>query len=355
MTLTAALLAPLALAAAAGEAQPAAAGLAPFELADRVIYVRGSINGSRPLWLLVSSGSAGSAVDKAVAAELGLTGAAGARLEVGGAQLPLDRVGIIDLSGAEDQAGREIDAVIGYELFRRFVVEIDYYGQVLRLHEPLSYRPDPRAATLPLRIDGRRAYLNAGVELAGLAPFRRDYRLDTGIGGALSDEKVGEAASPKVRIESGGDEQFAVTLTRARAVQIGPFRFAGANEFAGEPAIGGELLRRFTAVIDYGRGQLGLLPNRHYDDRFCFEMLGVELSAARGEGGLRVDALYRGSTAEQAGIAVGDILTAIDGRPVGELALAQVRMMFGQQNSYSLSLRRGDVARTVPVVLSPTL
>jgi len=349
------LLAPLALGAMAAEAPPAA-GLAPFDLADRVVYVRGSINGSRPLWLLVSSGSAGSALDKEVAAELGLTEAPGARLDLGGAQLPLDRLAILDLSAAEDQAGHEIDAVIGYELFRRFVVEIDYYGQVLRLHEPASHRPDPRAVTLPLRIEGRRAYLNAGVELAGLAPFRRDYRLDTGMGGALSDETVRQASSPKVEIEAGGDGgQSALTLTRARAVQLGPFRFAGANGFSGDPAIGGELLRRFTTVIDYGRGQLSLLPNRHYDDRFCFEMLGVELSVARGTGGLVVDAIYRGSTAERAGIRVGDVLTAIDGRPVGELALGQVRMMFGQQNSYSLSLRRGDTARTVPVTLSPTL
>jgi hypothetical protein len=334
----------------------AARGVAPFELIDRVIYVRGSINGSRPLWLLISSGSGQSAVDEAVARELDLRSAGSARLALGGAELPIENVAVVDLSAAEDQIGHEVDAVIGYDLFSRFVVEIDYYGQILRLHDPASFRPDPRFASLPLRIDGRRAYLRAGVELAGLPAFQRDYRLDTGLGGALADEAVRDATSPKIEIvgEAAG-EPSAVTLTRTKAVQLGPFRFAGANGFAGEASVGGELLRRFTTIIDYGAGRLSLLPNRHYGDRFCFEMLGVELSLARDAGGMRIDAIYRGSTAEQAGLKVGDILTSVDGRPTSDFSLGQVRMMFGQQNSYVLTILHGAAVRHVPVTLSPAL
>jgi hypothetical protein len=356
---TLALLVPIP-AAAQAEAAPAgptaARGVAPFELIDRVIYVRGSINGSRPLWLLISSGSARSALDASVARELDLHAGGSARLALGGAELPLDDFAVADLSTAEDQIGHEVDAVIGYDLFSRFVVEIDYYGQILRLHEPAGYRPDPRFASLPLRIADRRAYLRADVELAGLPKSRRDYRLDTGLGGALVDEAVRDAASPKIEIAGDGAGQpSTLTLTRTKSVQLGPFRFAGANGFAGEASIGGELLRRFTTIIDYPAGRLSLLPNRHYEDRFCFEMLGVELSLARGGGGMRVDAIYRESTAEQAGLEVGDILTAIDGRPADEFSLGQVRMMFGQQNSYVLTIRHGAAERHVPVTLRPTL
>jgi hypothetical protein len=341
---------------AAPASTSAARGVAPFELIDRVIYVRGSINGSRPLWLLISSGSGQSAVDAAVARELNLGSAGSARLALGGAELPIENIAVVDLSAAEDQIGHQVDAVIGYDLFSRFVVEIDYYGQILRLHDQAGYRPDPRFASLPLRIHGRRAYLRAGVELAGLPASRRDYRLDTGLGGALVDEAVRDATSPKIEIvgEAAGAPST-VTLTRTKSVQLGPFRFAGANGFAGEASVGGELLRRFTTIIDYAGGKLSLLPNRHYEDRFCFEMLGVELSLVRDGGGMRIDAIYRSSTAEQAGLKVGEILTAIDGRPTTDFSLGQVRMMFGQQNSYVLTISQGAAVRQVPVILSPTL
>jgi hypothetical protein len=327
-----------------------ARALLPFEMVDRVVYVRGTIAGSRPLWILISSGSAGAAIDGAVAKELGL--AEGAVFTFGGAEVPVEKLARADLGTAEDIAGHPVDAIIGYDLFRRYVVEIDYYGQVVRLHDPASYRADPRATSLPMRIDKGQAYVEAKVNFAGLARISRQYRLDTGIGGAIVDEAVKTAGAPKLDIVGDG---FSLTLARTRSVGIGPFTFAGANAFNGEPSIGGELLRRFTTVFDYGRGRLSLLPNRHYDDVFCFEMLGVELSVARAAKGMRIDAIYKGSTAEKAGLRIGDILTAIDGTPTVQLPLGQVRMMFGQQNSYVLTVRRGDASRTVPVTLSAAL
>jgi hypothetical protein len=331
------------------EAVPARA-LVPFEMVDRAVYVQGTIGNSRPLWVLVSSGSAGSAIDAALAKELGL--GQGAVFTIGGAEVAIEKLGRADLASSEDIGGHRVDAVIGYDLFRRYVVEIDYYGQLMRLHDPASYRADPRAASLPMRVDKGKAYLAAKVNFTGLKPVSREYRLDTGLGGALVDEAVLAAKTPKLDIVGDG---FSLTLARAKTVGIGPFTFAGANAFNGEPAIGGELLRRFTTVFDYGRGRLILLPNRHYGDVFCFEMLGVELSNARAANGMRIDAIYKGSTAEKAGLKIGDILTAIDGRPTSQLPLGQVRMMFGQQNAYVLTVRRGDASRVVPVRLSPSL
>lgn len=327
-----------------------ARALVPFEMVDRVVYVQGTIGDSRPLWILLSSGSAGSAIDSGVAKELGL--GEGAVFRIGGAEVPVNKLGKTDLGSAEDIAGHRIDAVLGYDLFSRYVTEIDYYGQVVRLHDPATYRADARAASLPMRVDKGHSYVRAKVAFAGLAPVTREYRLDTGIGGAIVDQAVATASSPKIDIAGDG---FSLTLARTKSVRIGPFTFAGANAFNGEPTIGGELLRRFTAVFDYGRGRLSLLPNRHHDDVFCFEMLGVELSVARAAKGMRIDAIYKASTAEKAGLKIGDILTAIDGRPTEQLPLGQVRMMFGQQNSYVLTVRRGEASRVVPVRLSPSL
>jgi carboxyl-terminal processing protease len=73
-------------------------------------------------------------------------------------------------------------------------------------------------------------------------------------------------------------------------------------------------------------------------------MSGASL-AAGGEGFkiIKVRSLIEDSPAAEAGLRVGDIVTAINGKPTSEMTLAQIRGMFRQsRRRYVLNIRRNE-------------
>ena len=114
------------------------------------------------------------------------------------------------------------------------------------------------------------------------------------------------------------------------------------TEYGGQ--VGGEILRRFKLITDYSRERIILEPNRNLSERYEFDMSGMSL-AAGGEGlkTFKIRALVENSPAAEAGLSVGDNITAIDGKPTAEMTLEQRRQMFRQKGRrYSLSVKRNE-------------
>ena len=127
----------------------------PFELTNNLVVLQGSINNSKPLFLLLDTGASGSVINESRVKELGLklegqTKAAtgngpveasfvrGVTLSVSGIEFPDLTLTSIRLSGLEAGFGRPVDGILGYEIFNRFVVEIDYISRIVTLHDPKS-------------------------------------------------------------------------------------------------------------------------------------------------------------------------------------------------------------------------
>jgi C-terminal processing protease CtpA/Prc len=76
------------------------------------------------------------------------------------------------------------------------------------------------------------------------------------------------------------------------------------------------------------------------------ELVGIGAKLGATGDGLRVEAVYPGSGAAAAGIAAGDLITAIDGVPVTQLgldgAVARIRGVVG--TTVAVTLRRGEQA-----------
>ena len=108
--------------------------------------------------------------------------------------------------------------------------------------------------------------------------------------------------------------------------------------------LGGEILRRFTVTVDYSRSRIILEPNAQLATPMEFDMSGISLAAVESDPSTyRVRTLIEQSPATEAGVAVGDLLTAIDGTPVGALTLNDVRQRFKEPGKrFELTLKRGD-------------
>src|SRR5260370_34758466 len=60
-------------------------------------------------------------------------------------------VGSLPLEWFSRQVGRRTDGFLGANVFRNYVVEIDYANQVLRLHDPAAYSYSGSGQRLPLQ------------------------------------------------------------------------------------------------------------------------------------------------------------------------------------------------------------
>jgi hypothetical protein len=124
--------------------------------------------------------------------------------------------------------------------------------------------------------------------------------------------KEGEGLGGKIDME----------LTVITEVKIGPYRFRNVpiyifddvNNVTSYPYMGGlignDILRRFNVIMNYAQGDIHLIPNTHYDDKFDYSYSGVELYLI--EGIILIGDVAKGSPGEAAGIKEGDVLIAVN-------------------------------------------
>ncbi|HYV45691.1 MAG TPA: retropepsin-like aspartic protease [Myxococcaceae bacterium] len=165
-------------------ATPAPA-LIPFDFETNQIFVRASVNGAEPGWFVLDTGASGNVLDTALTKKLGIkpeaerqtsgagkgtvkTGIArGVRYDVGGTSTVAETTYLIDLSGQPALVGREVAGILGYDFFTKFAVEIDYEAQVLRLHDPATFKPPPGAEALPFTLDKKTPHVPIQIKVPG--------------------------------------------------------------------------------------------------------------------------------------------------------------------------------------------
>jgi hypothetical protein len=255
-------------------------------------------------------------------------------LAVGGRTIRLPRMRILDLTPSFAAVGRRFDGLVGSDVFKQFVVEIDHEAQLLRLYDPAEFRYYGAGKTLTLVLKDGLPFVAAKLKVKDTPETTKNYLLSFGTGDAINDDLFKTLAGP-------GKAPFP-DLGRAEHFEIGDFEFSGMNGAAGEPLLGEELLHRFNLTFDYTHQKLYLESNRHLNDGFIFNMSGLDLALASDPTNILIQEVFKNTPAEDSGLARGDIITEIDGQPVSGLGLDRVNRMFEEPHSYTLTLRRGQ-------------
>jgi predicted aspartyl protease len=354
----------------------------PVQLVNNLLFVSVRVGSSEALSFILDTGASATVLNRTVAERLGLdlqasedarTGggsvqtasATGITLFVGNASLPDVTIVAIDLSGLQAGLGRPVDGILGYDIFRRYVVEIDYAANTLRLHDPTAYRYGGEGDILPIVIEDRIPFAQVQVLRPAGDGVDAKVEFDTGQTGAMTLVKpyvdtnhLVAAQQPTLRIRTGAILSGGVTAEVVRMAGVRLGRFLVTNpvvtvtpdaEGAGVSGdtvglLGGEALRRFTVTVDYSRSRIILEPNAQLDAPMEFDMSGMSLAAVSSDPSMyRVRTLIEQSPATEAGVAVGDLLIAIDGTLVRGITLNDIRQRFKVPGkSFALTLRRGD-------------
>jgi len=342
------------------------------------IVVPVSLN-DKPATLVFDSGGANFLVPDA-AKSLGLqasggiaTGGAGtqqqmtayahvASLDFGGARLSdqnfvVTPLGYPLLHPRKDVA---IQGLIGFEYLANFRVSVRYADRQMDL-APFDEPAPSGGVTLPFKSDGAHAYVLATVDnVSGY------YLLDTGNAGSivLTTPFVKEHhLFPKGGLiyRSPGGVGGGYSETRAAAKT---FAFAGrtyhdvpvsvpqvTSGFFATRGVAGNLgsgfLSRFTVVFDYKAQTVTFIPNRDVAMPFRADRIGWSLGQ-EDLSDFEVHQVVPGGPAANAGIAVGDHITAFAGKQVAAaFGLGDLSPYSTGNAPFTITLDRAGVGRTV--------
>jgi hypothetical protein len=368
----------------------------PFELNSDKIYLHVKLNDSGPYWLVLDTGSPGMILDTGVAKELGIS--TGEKFPVGAAGenpfmlAPADstfdasvpgmmlidqpaHVGAIDVIVGPYE-GRRIDGVLGgYNVFAKYIVEVDYAAQTIGVYERGHYTEREGGTTIPVEVFRGHCVIEATSVLADGDTLAGEFMLDTGLRGTMVfntpfvDEHdllnrfsptiyttVGGGLGGQVRAQVGRLQDFVIggiSLGGIHASLSQIIRGAFANpDRAG--IIGSAVLQRFLVVFDYAGERLILYEQDYNAERLDFDKSGTFLVSDVDDLSVyRVIDVIKGSPAEEAGLQVGDVIREIDGKPAALLDLERLRRLFRRDAGtiFSIVYKRDDQLHTTKLTL----
>ena len=357
----------------------------PIRLLNNHVYVQAKIDGKGPYTFIVDTGGH-TLIAPRVAKEVGLkvagSGASsGAGEKVG--TLGFTRYHEIALGGVRltDQPafvtdiydpsieGIPVDGMVGFELFARFAVRLDYGAKTMTITDfgafdasnagtRISFKfydhlpaVDGLIDDMPARFDidtGSRAEVDVTSPFVARQNLRARYQ--PGISAITGWGVGGAARSYVVRIPSLtlGSVKVPSVVTGLSESKAGSF-----SDPSYDGNIGSGLLKRFVATFDYSHQAMYLKPlDPQPADAGAFDRSGMWINASKD--GPVVEQVSPGGPAEQAGLLKGDVITAINGKAFRPEELSDARTLLKTLPAGStaeLSIRRNGQARTISVQL----
>jgi len=330
----------------------------PFSLVNNHIYLQVKLNGQGPFRLLCDTGGA-NIVTPDLAKKLGLRtegalqgrGVGDQSEDVGLARVDTVAVGdavvrdqvfaVYPMAQFEAVEGLSIDGLIGYEVFKRFVVEVNYGSSRLVLTLPSAFRYQGKGVVVPFQFNSHIPQVDGSIDgIPGKFDIDTGSRSSVDLLGPFAAQhglvkKYGAAGPMVTGWGVGGPARSYVT--RARELRLGqvvvrdPVLLLSAQDkgafsdpyVAGN--VGGGVLRRFNVTFDYGQKRLYMEPNA--DDRRpdTFDRSGMWFNA--GEGGFAVVDVLAGGPADAAGLRAGDRIVALDGVKASQMSLSEARAL----------------------------
>jgi hypothetical protein len=327
----------------------------PFDLVNNHIYANGTIDG-KPARFLVDTGGV-NLLTPAAAKKFGVMGegklaargvgdqevdlslAHAKEVRVGDAVLADPVFYVIDLGDLPKVEGVDCDGLVGYEMFRRFGVTIDYEKRALVLTDPAKFAPPAGASMVPFELDDRIPIVQGALD--GV-PARMS--VDTGSRSSLTmhspfvrEHKLVEKyhASPEAVIGWGVGGPSRGQPARFGTLVLGDLKIPGiaGDLYTGDKGsfanpdlsgnLGGGVFTRFTVAFDYANKRLYFAPNASYGKPDAFDRSGFFLIAD--QDALVVADVARESAAAKAGFATNDRIVAIDGALADRKSLVEWR------------------------------
>lgn len=262
--------------------------------------------------------------------------------------------------------GRHCDGMLGNVALFQHPLEINYEGQFLR---PLTAIPDSVLQSYTkadARFNDDRIDINCTLTIDSINKLSGWFRLDTGSGGSVTltnetQSKLHLENAPKAYFSTsamgfgGGGQSFVTRAdnfsmldTLSNVVIDCALNTEGAlsaSDYLG--LIGAEILQNYNFVIDFPNQLIYIKRNGRNDDDYSHSSLSQFCYFDRTDimDGWNVTGLYTDGIAHKAGIEIGDMIIAINGRPVRGITWEEQRKGLGLkgETKYTIRKKNGEV------------
>ncbi|HEY3429804.1 MAG TPA: aspartyl protease family protein [Cyclobacteriaceae bacterium] len=268
--------------------------------------------------------------------------------------------------------GTDVHGILGYELFSRFIVKLDYSKKTMTLIQPDKFRPGRRYQELPMLVEDTKPFILTSIVLSPTNSMTGKLLMDTGASHGLllepsSDERIVVPANTVSTVIGRGLGGVITGKTgRIQSLKLGSYtldnvlaNFPDPNSYMDtlkatltfrHGSIGGEILSRFTVVFNFPQGKVFLKKNSAFKKEFYFNLSGIDLKAK----GAKLDVfeiseVRESSPAEKVGVQTGDIIVSVNGILTKDLHLNELnaRLNMKPGKKITLVISRNQVRYTL--------
>ncbi|MCK5399996.1 MAG: aspartyl protease family protein [Flavobacteriaceae bacterium] len=192
--------------------------------------------------------------------------------------------------------GVPIHGIIGYDLLKDFVVEVNYTSKYIKLHDPESYSPKKcnKCKSLNIEFHNNKPYINGSIYMNGV---NRQVKLLIDSGGSDSlwlfeDEDIlipnnsfedflGRGLSGSVYGKRSKLDEFSIAGFKLKKINVA-FPDSTSISYAKKikdrnGSLSGEVLKRFNIIFDYKKAKITLKKNSNFSIPFYYNKSGITL------------------------------------------------------------------------------
>jgi hypothetical protein len=295
--------------------------------------------------------------------------------------------------------GVPIHGIIGYDLLKDFVVEINYSGKFLKIHDPLLYKPKKckSCQSVNLSFHNNKPYIDAAIRISDkTVPVKllidtggsdaiwlfEDQKAGISIPDKFFDDFLGRGLSGSVYGKRAKIDNFILkefNLKEVNAAFPDSVSIAYAKRIKDRNgSVSGEILKRFNIIFDYQKAKVTVRKNANFKRPFYYNKSGITLEHSgvrvvkqRDASGLlfpvkdsygnrnatshstivlsgsykyslapafTVVELRDNSPAKLAGIEIGDIILSVNGKDAQNYSLQEVIQLFYGETGKRINL-----------------
>jgi hypothetical protein len=264
--------------------------------------------------------------------------------------------------------GTDVHGILGYELFSRFIIEVDYEKKVVTLSLPKRFRKRRKFRSIPIKIEDTKPYFTTSVVLADGTQMTAKLLVDSGASHGLMLEPTSD---PRIEVPDssissvigrGLGGEITGKVGRIRSLKMGTYVIddvianfpdpnsyfdslkLGATERNG--AIGGEVLSRFNVIFNFSSEEMYIKKNGSFKKPFHYNLSGLTVKAKGSRLNVfEVTEVREQSVSDKAGVVEGDLILSINGINTSGLQLNTINGFFNFKPGKKIHLvveRKGE-------------